>query len=313
MAKQKTEEAKVILDYQPHTVDYSKEKVISHSQLATYVICPYAWHLTKRKKLGTYTPSIHTVFGTSFHETVQEWLDKVFNGKPGAGNYNLHEVLREKLKVVYKAEYEKLGNHFTNTETLQEFYDDGCAILDYLVKNKRAYFNRKTHEFIGSEIPIMMNPLEKNPSVWFTGYLDLVFYCKNSKSYEIWDIKTSSTGWSASQKMDPVKNMQLILYKTFFAKQFNVPLDNIKVKFFIVRRKQTINPYTNTNLSRVQEYIPQTGPKKIKETKKTVDSFVETCFTLDGKYTDVELFPTPSKEACKWCIFKTSGDCEFAI
>jgi hypothetical protein len=41
---------------------------------------------------------------------------------------------------------------------------------------------------------------------------------------------------SPAQK-DELKQFQLILYKKYFAQQFNIPIDDIDIEFFIVKRK----------------------------------------------------------------------------
>ena len=37
------------------------------------------WKLNYVDKLGTYTDSIHTMFGTSMHEVIQDYLEMMYN------------------------------------------------------------------------------------------------------------------------------------------------------------------------------------------------------------------------------------------
>ena len=46
-------------------------KRISYSQYSQWDVCPYKWKLNYVDKLGTWTDSIHTLFGTSMHEVLQ--------------------------------------------------------------------------------------------------------------------------------------------------------------------------------------------------------------------------------------------------
>ena len=49
-------------------------------------------------------------------------------------------------------------------------------------------------------------------------------------------------GWNKWAKADKNKSNQLLLYKQFYSKQFNFPIDKIDVEFFIVKKK-TIRKY----------------------------------------------------------------------
>ena len=46
-------------------------KNISFSQLSMYLNCPKCWERSYVRKEMVYEPSIHTCFGTAFHETLQ--------------------------------------------------------------------------------------------------------------------------------------------------------------------------------------------------------------------------------------------------
>ena len=49
-------------------------KRVSYSQYNQWVTCPYKWKLNYIDKLGVWTDSIHTLFGTSMHEVLQTYL-----------------------------------------------------------------------------------------------------------------------------------------------------------------------------------------------------------------------------------------------
>ena len=65
-------------------------------------------------------------------------------------------------------------------------------------------------------------------------FRDLMLNYENLKkvTQKIIDIKTSTMGWNKYQKADKTKTAQLVLYKSYYAKQFNVPIDNIRVEYF---------------------------------------------------------------------------------
>ena len=68
-----------VQEYKKRKIDYETEKTVSFSQFHQYYQCPHKWYLTYVRKLAPYQASIHALFGTAMHETMQEWLDKMYN------------------------------------------------------------------------------------------------------------------------------------------------------------------------------------------------------------------------------------------
>ena len=75
MSKKIPQIVKDIQNYQYPEVDYSYQKSISYSQLQMYRQCPHKWNLNYPQKKGAFDYNIHTVFGTSMHESLQKYLD----------------------------------------------------------------------------------------------------------------------------------------------------------------------------------------------------------------------------------------------
>ena len=101
-----------------------------------------------------------------------------------ADKIDLHEYLYEKLKTNYVLELGKNeNNHFTTKEELAEFLEDGIKILDFLRKNRKAYFNIKGWHLVGIEIPILLTPNSDYPNTLYKGFLDLVLYNDNTESF----------------------------------------------------------------------------------------------------------------------------------
>ena len=86
---------------------------------------------------------------------------------------------------------------------------------------------------IGCEVPIEVD-LKKN--IKMVGYLDLVILDEFHNTIKIYDIKTSTRGWNKWMKKDENKTQQLLLYKQFYSKQYNHPIDKIEVEYFIVKK-----------------------------------------------------------------------------
>ena len=84
-------------------MDYASQKQISYSQLSMYNECPKKWSLQYREGFKQFTSSIHTIFGTALHETLQHYLT-VFYEQSGAAadKINTSEMLEDKLREEYK-------------------------------------------------------------------------------------------------------------------------------------------------------------------------------------------------------------------
>ena len=143
------------------------------------------------------------------------------------------------------------------------------------------------------------------------GYIDLVIYHKNSDSYTIYDIKTSTKGWSKWEKGDRTKHNQLYLYKNYYSELFKVPKDKISIEFFILKRK--VLDWEDSNLKsphqayRIQRFRPVDNRKRLKEANEDFISFIKECYTDTGNPIDKE-FNKNIDKPCEWCDFGKNKD-----
>ena len=52
---------------------------VSYSQYSMWSSCPQQYKLNYIDKLGESSGNIHTIFGTAMHETIQHFLDVMYN------------------------------------------------------------------------------------------------------------------------------------------------------------------------------------------------------------------------------------------
>ena len=282
---------------------------ISYSQLSMFSECPHKWKLNYIDKLKVSEPSIHLLFGTAMHEVIQKYLDVMYQYTvKRADMLNLERTLQEKMVEQFNIDKENYGKEPCTKEELKEFFQDGCDILDFFKKHRGDYFSKKGYELIGCEVPVEMG-LQKN--LTWVGYLDIVMKDTVHDRIKIYDIKTSTMGWNKWMKADDNKTQQLLLYKQFYSKQYNHPIDKIDVEYFIVKRKL----YENAKFpqKRVQKFIPASGTVSMNKVAKKLTKFIDEAFNEDGTHTKNELPPTPSKKACKWCEFKKTEYCDVGV
>lgn len=297
-----------IQKYIPVEMDHSYQKSISYSQISTYVQCPLKWSLQYRDGHYKFESTINTTFGTAIHNSMEIFLDTLYN-KSGveADDMDLVGTFEEEFKKEYLIQFNKNKEiHFSSPDEMREFFEDGKEILTFIQKKRREYFGGKGWYLVGSEIPILINPNLQRKNLIFKGFIDLVLYNDETKTFRIIDFKSSSRGWSNKEKKDEQKQYQLILYKHYFHKQFNIPLDNIEVEFIILKRK--LWDESQFAQSRVQLYSPASGKIKLSKANKVVESFIHDCFTADGQY-KADVFKAKDNKNCKYCSFNKTNLC----
>ena len=281
-----------------------ENKTVSYSQYSIYKNCPHQWYLNYFKKLQPFKPSIHLIFGTAFHETLQNYLQVMFDKSTDEAD-KIHLPTYFKTRLIELYEENSKEGHFSTPEQLSEFYEDAVAILDFFKSKRSLYFSKKNTKLVGIEIPIMEPILEGIDNVKFKGFIDLVTYDKVLKKYTIYDFKTSTRGWSDKyEKKDQTKINQILLYKRKFAEMKKVSEDDIDVQFFILRRK--INEEAEYAAKRIQEFIPANGTKKVKEAIEDVQNFMRDVFTPEGTYQDKQYPKNTNK--CKFCPYLDRPD-----
>lgn len=281
---------------------------VSYSQYTMWANCPKQWKLTYMDGHKDFDPSIHLVFGTAMHETLQEWLQVLYNHGPSeADKLNLNQMLLEAMAQEYKVMMARYGQKFTTKDEMNEFYNDGVEIIDFLKKNRTDYFSTKKLKLVGVELPIYYPT--SNENIMMKGFLDLVFEDQDG-IIEIWDIKTSTRGWNEYQKKDKTKTAQLVLYKKFFSEQYGWPIDKIQVRYFIVKRK--LWEEAMFAQKRVQEFVPAHGTRTLRNIVTSFDEFISKSFNEDGSHNTKGEFPAmagKNNKNCKYCPFNKSELC----
>jgi CRISPR/Cas system-associated exonuclease Cas4 (RecB family) len=315
MAKDKTPSiVKQIRKSKPLEINYAFQKSISYSQMSMYLQCPKKWALQYRDGQKIYKPSINMTFGTAIHETLQNYLTVLYDESGvKADEIDLEEYFEDRFRETYSEEYKSNKNiHFSNPEEMREFYDDGLAILEFVKKKRGEYFSKTGWYLVGVEIPIVLSPDKRYSNVLFNGFIDLVLYHEPTEQFVIYDIKTSSRGWGDKEKKDEIKQAQILLYKSSFSELFGVPEDHIDVEFFIVKRK--IWEKSEFPQKRVQQFTPANGKTKVNKARTSLTTFIESVFSIDGSYKDVEHQAQPSKSTCNYCPYKDKKElCDKAI
>lgn len=294
-----------VKNYKHRTINWDTDRIISHTQMTKFNNCSFAWSLEYKDKIKIFTPSIHMLFGICLHETFQSYLDLYYNkSKAEADRLDLIMTFKQQLKSLYLEQYNKNDKkHFSTPEELNEFCDDGVEILRYFKRKVGAYFSKVGWYLVGCEIPISHTIL---PNVYYNGSLDIVLYHEPTNKILIIDLKTSTRTWYDKQKKDETKLAQLLLYKKLFASQYNFPIENIEIKFIILKRK--INTESDFAEKRFQEFEPASGKGKITKAYSLLENFANKTFTEHGVIRQDGYKKNISPDSCRFCLYKDRDD-----
>jgi hypothetical protein len=300
MAKSKLSEIELrIKNHTPPEINYSFQRSVSYSQYSIYATCPHQWYLSYVENKNPYQATIHTVFGTAFHETLQKYINVMYNESGAAADrMDLETLFTERFREVYSTEYEKTKEHFTNAQEMREFFDDGVAILKWIKVRRNKLFTIRKVKLLGIEMPLLVG-LTKN--VYLKGYIDFILYDEDLQKVYIYDIKTSTRGWSEREKKDDNKLAQILLYKEYFGRQFGFDVDRIEVEYFIVKRK--IWEKSEFAIPRVQSFKPASGKTKRKQAVESLNIFIKDCFDESGKPQIKSYLKNIGESSCKWCPY----------
>ena len=279
---------------------------VSYSQYSMWTSCQEQYKLNYIDKLGTSSANIHTIFGSAMHETIQHFLDVMYNvTKKQALQLNLEKMLYDKLVEHFTKESEKMvdGMYPCTKEELGEFYEDGKLILQYFTNKLDKLYHKSGFELVAIE---QVLNAEVKPGVHFIGFIDILLKDKSSDEYIIIDLKTSTRGWNKYQKADKVKTSQMLLYKKFYSEKYNIPLDKIKVEYQILKRK--IAEGLDYPIPRISKFVPANGKPSVNNAWKGFSDFVDSVFGEDGEIIQT-LFPPNKGKQCDWCEFKQRNLC----
>jgi ATP-dependent helicase/DNAse subunit B len=284
----------------------SNKKRVSYSQFSTWYNCRFKFFLDKIKGLGEFEDSVSTSFGTAMHEVIQLYIETLYKkSAKEADGHDLNAIFLAAFDRELAGGEKKAKPIEITPEVRKEYIDDAANIIMSFtnVTNRIKYFPSNKYEFISVEDEIIM-PIKHE--IEFIGYIDLVLKEKSTGRYKIIDIKTSTSGWNHYQTDSKIKQYQILLYKAFFSRKYNIDINMIDVEFFILRRKLWEN-YSFPQ-SRIQTFIPKNDQKSIAETLNKFAEFIVECFTPEGTHiTDEKIYlknPGKNYKNCRYCPHK---------
>ena len=271
---------------------------VSYSQFSQWDKCPYTWKLNYVDKAETFKGNIYTLFGSAIHETLQAYLVCYYERTiTEADALPLDDILKYRMEENFKVSKKQHGDEFEVTlEDMKSFFQDGINIITEFKKRKSGYFPKKNTELVGIEVSLNYG-LPNN--MQFKGYMDVVLHNKVTGRVKIIDIKTATMGWNKYMKADKNKTNQLLLYKQFFSKERDIPIDKIDVEYLILKRKLYENiAYPQ---KRIQTFSPASGKPSINKVIKRLQEFMDECFDDKGNIISNDYEKCEKHKKCRLC------------
>lgn len=283
------------------------KKVVSYSQYTTYHSCPQKYKLQYIDKKGKSESNIHTIFGSSLHETIQEFLTVMYGeSKKKAMEQDWDAFLMSRMIYNFQTEEEKMGKLPATKEELMEFYEDGCNIVQYFKGKLNKFYPKQGFRLVGIEYKLEK---EVKPGVFFWGYIDVILEDVISGKIIIIDIKTSTKGWNKYQKADKTKTSQMLLYKKLYAERENVDYNDLMVEYQIMKRKVEQDPSMPYHVPRITKFVPANGKPSVNNAWDSFMAFVDAVFDDNGEFKTNRDYPTKVTKLCDYCQFKQNHMC----
>ena len=211
-------------------------KHISYSEWKNWHICPHYHKLTYIDKVTQFEGNIFTAFGKALHTVCEYTLTSPEKyRKAGAIEALVKAQFLKELKALPEGEQQRAKRDFK----LKEWLVSGLEIVPDLYRCLTEKFGKlgEDWEVLKAEeqlyVPITeFTEAEKK----FKGFIDLVVYSKKDEKVHLIDWKTCSWGWKREKKSDTILAYQLVYYKHFYARKYEVDPKDVDCHFVLLKR-----------------------------------------------------------------------------
>lgn len=241
---------------------------ISYSEYQLFLNCNWRWVLDYVQERRSKVQGIELSFGTAIHSTLELLKSAKKSERPSiekAQSFFVRKLVKEHMvlkKIPNKKEY-KLRDYITAGKNI-------LARIDQCEQIKEGVVLWNEHE--------LLEDIERTDDikVKFKGYIDIAIKVTPSRGKPllfICDFKTCSWGWTFDKKNDPQVQAQLVLYKHFVCKKFNLDPKNVRTAFILLKKKP------KTPEDTVEFFSFSTGPKTMEKIMNTFQSDITRMFS----------------------------------
>lgn len=260
---------------------------ISYSEFVDWNDCSWRHKLKHIDKIVLDKPSEHTEYGGILHDALEEYLK--------SGNPLDAEQTGKKIREAFEA---KLPNF--KKEDIETWVQSVKPIFDEIPSFLNENF--PNYKLVAAEYELM-EALENKKDRYFKGFVDVIlkydYFDKRKKNpvaeerYIIADYKTTSWGWTGDKKRDPIKQMQLVLYKHFWATKNNIPIEKVKCAWILLKREGKPNAHI--------ELVP------VSVGEAAIDKALKNIYRMIGSV-EKQIF-VKNRNSCRFCYYLNTKHC----
>jgi len=269
-------------------------KHISYSEWKNWSICPYYHKLTYIDKVKQFEGNIHTAFGKAMHTLCEKTLT---NTEEYISSDKIIQLLKDQFVSELKSLPEVEKRRAFSDFNLREWTDKGIELIPDLYTTLSEKFGKlgKDWHILAAEEKLY-EPIEEftEAEKKFKGFIDLVVLSEKDKKIHLIDWKTCSWGWKREKKNDKTLAYQLVFYKHFYAKKYEVDPKEIDCHFVLLKR--TAKP------GKKVEFIRITAAKK--RTQDAMKSLTTALYNITKERY------IKNRNSCTSCA-QRPGVCEF--
>jgi len=250
---------------------------ISFSELKIWNECPYKHKLVYKDNIKEFLGNEYTAFGTAIHYVCEKAVEDEKADLLSIFNTKFLEELT--LLTEKKVEIKK--------DLVNQMRKQGKNMLSLILPALKETFI--DFEVISAEENLLI-PIE-NIDLLFKGFIDLILKTPDGK-YHVIDWKTCSWGWNFWKRSEKMTTYQLTYYKHFFAKKYNIKLDNIETHFALLKR--------TAKKDKVEIFKVSSGEKKV---KNALNFLNKALYNINNKNF------VKNKISCRNCEFNKTKHC----
>ena len=264
---------------------------VSFSEIKMWKECAYKHKLTHVDKIDVFEPSPFLDFGTAVHEGCESLIEK-------------KSPDRDKLILDIRSAWAKHGFDDPDWVAKQPGWYKYAPVNDWVDWANNMWDDIPRfldQEFPGWETVKAEEELYEDIEgfdIKFKGFIDAIIKVPNKKGdgwiYWILDWKTANAyGWKRQKKQDILMTAQLILYKHFWSRKHDIPLNDIRCGFILLKRGG--KPGNMCDIVKVS-----VGPKSLDKGLKIMRSMIKNV---------QKQFNLKNRNSCTYCPYKDTEHC----
>ena len=267
---------------------------VSFSEVKHWKECPYRHKLIYVDKVDMHNPSPYLDFGTAVHVGCESLIE----GK---------EVDKDKLLTDIRSAWKKYD--FDNPEWIEKQPDwykkqyaplaEWCQWAENMWDEVVPFLNEEFPGWVIQKAEEELYEPIKNKDLSFKGFIDCVIKVpkKRGTGSEYWiiDWKTAGKGgWRSDKKRDFLMQLQLVLYKYYWAEKHSVPHEDIRCAFITLGR--------GAKKGKVCQIVKvSAGPKTLAKGVKILSSMITSV--------NKKMF-LKNRNSCKYCPYFETEHCK---